>query len=231
MASAFKLDSTEFNNTIDKYVQMRNVDFVDECNKRAANIIMKAIGETKRTSSLRVQAELQARAESALTPTGKVSKRKKFKAFYKGSPAGYKILNWRKKHKPASLLPELRGKPAFGKQMGLQFNKFVNSAKSSCNYIASGWMPALRYYKALGFAKNLKDAKGLRTPTQRTSAGKGYAVPAKKAGDYIKSVFANTVNGIEKIGKIALKTAIMKEELDMRIDIERKEQERLNKLR
>ena len=231
MASVFKLDSTRFNDTIDKYVSLRNVDFVAECNKRAANIIMKAIGETKKTNPLRVQRELQARAESALTKTGKISKRKKFKAFYKGAPVGYRIFNWRRKHRPASLPPALRGEPLGGKAMGLQYNAFVKAAKASCNYVAAGWMPALRYYKALGFGRSTKETKGIRTPSQKTSAGKGYAIPAKRIGDYIRSVFANTVNGIEKIGIPALKRAMAIEELDMKVYIERKEQERLNNLR
>lgn len=231
MASVFKLDSTEFNKTIDRYVQERNVDMVAECNKRSANIIMKAIEETKRTSPLKIQMELNARAESALTKTGKISKRKKFKAFYKGTPAGYAIFNWRKKNRPASLPPALRGKPIGGKEMGTQFNVFVKAAKASRGYITSGWMPALNYYKALGFGKGTKQTKGLRTPNQRTSAGKGYAIPAQKAGDFIKSTFVNTVNGIEKIGRKALQSAIYREELDMRIKLEEMEQKRLNKLR
>jgi len=231
MASVFKLDSTRFNDTIDKYVQMRNVDFVYECNRRAINIIMKAMQETKKTNPLRVQAELQARAESALTKTGKISKRKKFKAFYKGSPVGYKILNWRKKHRPESLIKELRGKPVGGKSMGLQFNRFVSSAKSSCRYITEGWRPALNIYKKIGMSilRAPKDAK--RTPAPQTSAGKGYAVPAKRAGDYIRSIFANTANGVGKIGVSALRKAFAREELDMKSKIEEMEQKRLNKLR
>jgi hypothetical protein len=231
MASVFKLDVADFNKTIDRYVQERNVDMVAECNKRSSNIIMKAIQYTKRTNPIKVQAELGARAESALTAKGKVSKRKKFKAFYKGTPVGYKIFNWRRTHRPASLPPKLRGKPIGGKEMGVKYNSFVKAAISSCNYIASGWMPALRYYRALGFGKSQKETKALRTPNQKTSAGKGYAIPAQKAGDYIKSTFANTVNGIEKIGQAALRLAVRVEELDMRAYLERKEQERLNKLR
>ena len=44
------------------------------------------------------------------------------------------------------------------------------------------------------------------------------------------TVFVNAVNGIEKIGQAPLRLAFRLEELDMKQYIERKEQERLNKL-
>jgi hypothetical protein len=226
--TVFKLSSTEFNKTIDKYIAERNVDFVKEANRRAANIIMKAIQYTKRTNPARVVAELGAIEKIRLLKSGKETKAKRNREFYKGTPVGFKIFNWRRKFRPQSLPPKLRGGGLGGKEMGVLYNSFVKAAKRSCNYIAAGWMPALVRYKAVGVKAN-SDIK--RVPSSRTSAGKGYATPAQSAGDYIKTIFANAVNGVEKIGRAPLRLAFRLEELDMKKYLEDKEQKRLNKLR
>ena len=41
--TSFKLDTKDFNRTIDKYIEMRNIDYLTEVNRRAANIIMWAM--------------------------------------------------------------------------------------------------------------------------------------------------------------------------------------------
>jgi hypothetical protein len=174
--TVFKLDTAEFNRTIDKYVSERNVDFVKEANRRAANIIMKAIQYTKRKNQARVVAELGAIEKVRLLKSGKETRAKRNREFYKGTPAGFKIFNWRRKFRPQSLPPKLRGGGLGGKEMGILYNSFVKAAKRSCNYIAAGWMPALARYKAVGVKAN-SDIK--RVPSSRTSAGKGYATPAQ----------------------------------------------------
>jgi hypothetical protein len=223
----FKLDTKDFNRTIDRYVSERNVDFVKEANRRAANIIMNAMKYTKRTNPARVVAELGAIEKVRLLKSGKETKAKRNREFYKGTPAGYKIFNWRRKFRPESLPPKLRGGGLGGKQMGVLYNSFVKSAKRSCAYVVAGWIPALNRYKEIGVRAN---SEVKRKPSSRTSAGKGYAIPAQSAGDYIKTIFVNAVNGIEKIGQAPLRLAFRLEELDMKQYIERKEQERLNKL-
>jgi len=233
MDNVFKLDTKDFNQTIDKYIKFRNVDYLTEVNRRAANIIMKAMQFTKRTDPSRVVSELKAMTQSFKSPrqlkTGKESKRKKFKAFYKGSPVGYKIFNWRRKNRPLSLRPELRGKGLAWEQMGTQFDEFVKASKSSCAYIVAGWIPALNRYKQQGIKKIKSDIK--RSPSQRTSAGKGYAIPAQRVGDFLKTTFANSANGVEKVGVKPLQIALQLEEQDMRLFMEREEQKRLNKLK
>lgn len=226
--TVFKLDTTDFNKTIDRYVSERNVDFVKEANRRAANIIMNAMKYTKRTNPARVVAELGAIEKVRLLKSGKETKAKRNREFYKGTPVGYKIFNWRRKFRPESLPPKLRGGGLGGKKMGVLYNSFVKSAKRSCAYVVAGWIPALNRYKEIG-VRAKSEVKG--KPSSRTSAGKGYAIPAQSAGDYIKTVFVNTVNGIEKIGQAPLRLAFRLEEFDMKQYIERKEQERLNKLR
>jgi len=230
--TVFKLDTTDFNKTIDRYVSERNVDFVKEANRRAANIIMNAMKYTKRTNPSRVVAELGAIEKIRLLKSGKETKAKRNREFYKGTPAGFKIFNWRRKFRPESLPPKLRGGGLGGKEMGRLYNSFVKSAKRSCAYVVSGWLPALNRYKEIGVRPSVKQEQGQqkRSPSTKTSAGKGYAIPALSAGDYIKTVFVNAVNGIEKIGQAPLRLAFRLEELDMKQYIERKEQERLNKL-
>ena len=233
MLTKFKLDTTEFNKTIDRYVQERNVDFVKEANKRAANIIMNAMKYTKRTNPARVVAELGAIEKVRLLKSGKETKAKKNREFYKGTPAGYKIFNWRRKFRPESLPPKLRGGGLGGKKMGVLYNSFVKSVRKSCNYVRAGWLPALNAYKRIGVRPTVKEEGGQqkKSPSPRTSAGKGFARPAIAAKDFIKTTFANAVNGIDKIGRAPLRLAIRLEELDMKQYIEKKEQERLNKLR
>jgi len=225
--TVFKLDTAEFNRTIDRYVSERNVDFVKEANRRAANIIMNAMKYTKRTNPARVVAELGAIEKVRLLKSGKETKAKRNREFYKGTPAGFKIFNWRRKFRSQSLPPKLRGGGLGGKQMGVLYNSFVKSAKRSCAYVVAGWIPALNRYKEMGVRAN---SEIKRKPSSQTSAGKGYAIPAQSAGDYIKTIFVNAVNGIEKIGQAPLRLAFRLEELDMKQYIERKEQERLNKL-
>jgi hypothetical protein len=235
--TVFKLDTAEFNRTIDKFVIERNLDFVKEANRRAVNIIMKAMEETKKANPLKVEADLRvASVESFKTPRqlkfNKEPKRKKFKAFYKGSPVGYKIFNWRRKNRPSSLRPDLRGKGLAWEQMGTQFDAFVKATKQSCAYIVAGWLPALNTYKEIGVKLEKKQPPGQkRSPAPQTSAGKGFAIPALKAGDFIKTIFFNTANGVEKVGKAALQKAFIREEQDMKVKLAEMEQKRLNKLR
>ena len=93
----------------------------------------------------------------------------------------------------------------------------------------SGWIPALNRYKDQGIKAAKSDIK--KTPSPRTTAGKGYATPAQRAGDFLKTIFANTTNGVDKVGVAPLRLAFRLEEQDMKTYIERKEQERLNKLK
>ena len=231
--TVFKLDTAEFNRTIDKFVVERNLDFVKEANRRAANIIMNAMKYTKRTNPARVVAELGAIEKVRLLKSGKETKAKRNREFYKGTPAGFKIFNWRRKFRPESLPDKLRGEGLGGKKMGVLYNSFVKSAKRSCGYVVAGWIPALNKYKDIGVTPSVKQEKGQqkRLPSAKTSAAKGYAIPALSAGDYIKTIFVNAVNGIEKIGQAPLRLAFRIEELDMKVKLEEMEQKRLNKLR
>ena len=230
MDNVFKLDTKDFNQTIDKYIKFRNADYLTEVNRRAANIIMKAMQFTKRTDPSKVVSELKATQQVRRLKggTGRETKAKKNRDFYKGSIAGYKIFNWRRRFRPQSLPPALRGKGLGGKVMGQKYDSFVKSARRSCAYIVAGWIPALNRYKQQGI-KIKSDIK--RSPSPQTSAGKGYAVPAQRAGDFLKTVFANTANGVEKVGIKPLQIAIQLEEQDMRLKMEQDEQKRLNKLK
>jgi hypothetical protein len=230
MDNGFKLDTKDFNQTIDKYIKFRNADYLTEVNRRAANIIMKAMQFTKRTDPSKVVSELGATQQVRRLKggTGRETKAKKNRDFYKGGIAGYKIFNWRRRVRPQSLPPPLRGKGLGGKEMGQKYDSFVKSARRSCAYIVAGWIPALNRYKQQGI-KIKSDIK--RSPSQRTSAGKGYAIPAQRVGDFLKTTFANSANGVEKVGVKPLQTAIQLEEQDMRLFMEREEQKRLNKLK
>ncbi len=232
MANVFKIDTRDFNRTIDKYIEMRNIDYLTEVNRRAANIIMWAMKYTKVTNPSKIESDLKSTTQSFKSPrqlkTGKESKRKKFKPFYKGAPAGYKIFNWRRKNRPKSLRPDLRGGGLAWEQMGTQFDLFVKATKSSMAYIKAGWLPALNRYKQQGI-KIQSDIK--REPSPQTSAGKGYAIPAQRVGDFLKTTFANAANGVQKIGSPALARAFAREEQDMKVKIAEMDQKRLNKLK
>ena len=105
---------------------------------------------TKRTNPARVVAELGAIEKVRLLKSGKETKAKRNREFYKGTPVGYKIFNWRRKFRPESLPPKLRGGGLGGKKMGVLYNSFVKSAKRSCAYVVAGWIPALNRYKEIG---------------------------------------------------------------------------------
>jgi len=230
MNNSFKLDTKDFNQTIDRYIKLRNTDYLTEVNRRAANIIMKAMQYTTRTNPDKVVSELGATQQVRRLKggTGRETKAKKNRDFYKGGIAGYKIVNWRRRVGPQSLPPGLRGKGLGGKAMGAKYDSFVKAARRSCAYIVAGWIPALNRYKEQGI-KIKSDIK--RSPSKKTSAGKGYAIPAQRAGDYLKTIFANSANGVEKIGVKPLQIAFRLEEQDMREFMEREEQKRLNKLK
>ena len=230
MANVFKLDTKDFNRTIDKYIEMRNLDYLKEVNRRAANIIMWAMQYTKRTNPERVVRDLNAiqQVRRLKGGTGRETKAKRNRDFYKGSPAGYKIFNWRRKNRPQSLPPKLRGGGLGGRGIGQKYDSFVKSARRSCGYIVAGWLPALNRYKQQGVRDIKTDIK--KQPSPKTSAGKGYAIPAQRVGDFLKTTFANAANGVGKIGAPALARAFNREEQDMKGKIAEMEQERLNKL-
>jgi hypothetical protein len=112
--------------------------------------------------------------------------------------------------------------------MGQRYDGFVKSVRRSCGYIVSGWLPALNRYKQQGVRNTKTDIK--KEPSPKTSAGKGYAIPAQRVGDFLKTTFANAANGVGEIGVSALARAFNREEQDMKGKILEMEQERLNKL-
>ena len=54
MATLFKLDATEFNQTIDKYLELSRRERVNELNRRAANICARAANLTPRANPDRI---------------------------------------------------------------------------------------------------------------------------------------------------------------------------------
>ena len=253
MATLFKLDATEFNQTIDKYLELSRRERVNELNRRAANICARAANLTPRASPDRIVRDMKA-VETVMASYVKVTKRKgesvalgkggkttqgKSTVGYMGKAEAFAIANFRlqrgKRMGFYSKFPKNFAGPGRGNSGGTAsqfYQRFVKRARSSAGYIAAGWLPAFRHFSQLAKGKTIKIAGGLDKffKTLKGSAGQGFGIEATQVGDKIKAVFVNTAKGAGKIGQRALENALKEEQMDMIPYIERKEQEALNKV-
>lgn len=244
------INSKRFDNTFVDYIQRSKKDIATELNRRAANIIMTAMKETKKVDPNTIKKELGTLAIT-MQRVIKSGKRKgqltKAKIIHKadmGQSKVFKILNWRRKFRPDSLPKRLQGKPTGNKPIKGYADKFVKSIKSSCGYIAAGWIPALKVFLASSGARMLKSndaSKNLQARFKYIKNNKfaklGYGNLAKPSDVIMQCTFGNAARGAEVIGKEALIKAMNKEVDDMKVYIEgkimglnSKEISRLNKL-
>jgi hypothetical protein len=252
MATIFKLDATEFNQTIDKYLELSRRERVNELNRRAANICARAANLTPRASPDQIVRDMKA-IETVMASYVKVTKRKgesvalgkggrttqgKSTVGYMGKTEAFAIANFRlqrgKRMGFYSKFPKNFAGPGRGNSGGTAsafYQRFVKRARSSSGYIAAGWLPAFRHFSQLAKGQTIKIAGGLDKffKTLKGSAGQGFGIEAIQAGDKVKAIFVNAAKGAGKIGQRALQDALKQEQLDMIPYIERKEQEALNK--
>jgi hypothetical protein len=245
------VDTKRFENVFSEYIQKNaKVKIADELNKRAANIIMTAMKETKRADRNMIEKELKV-TQFNVQREIKSGKRKgeltKGKMHYQASVkqnSVFKILNWRRKFRSDSLPKRLQGSPTGNIKMKGLADKFVKSVKSSCGYIAAGWIPALRVFLQASRSKSLNTNDASQNLQKRFAniannkfARLGYGNLANASDMIMKCTFGNAARGADVVGKDALVKAINKEIGDMKFYIESKimglassEISRLNKL-
>jgi hypothetical protein len=249
------LDTKDFNKTLQRYMELSGRFYVDETNRRAANICLRAMAKTKGADIEAIRKSLKADEviESSYVSVSKKGKesvrlRKNPKAMYMGKKEAFQIATWRirrGKNKgfyqsfPRSLAGPGRGNKGRSGSASMFYNKLVKTSRSASGYIAAGWIPAYNFFKSLGVkgpepTETKKASKSLmkRFSILKGSANFGGGVAATIGK--CRAVFGNSADGadIVKTGAWSgLQSAMNDEEADMKVYIERKNQEIADKLK
>jgi hypothetical protein len=231
--AGFHLDMQPFNEVLNRYLGYTEKEMGDEINRRATNIVMRAMANTPRVDANSIPNELGANLIRVNQRVIKSGKRKgmltKGKLVYTANPQerkAYRIFNWRRRFRPDSLPIRLKGAPTGNKHMKGLIGKFVNSVKSSCGYITAGWIPALT--ELLQVTQGMKTLKGnsasnniqkrFRYIFNNQYASQGGAMISGSGGPIFKVRFTNAARGAgdEKSGAPnALRKAFAEEAADM----------------
>jgi len=231
------VNSKPFETVFSDYIEKNaKVKIADELNKRAANIIMKAMANTPRVTADEIKKDLGVMflQKKGIVKTGKRAGqlKKGTQKFYKPDPNStkvFKIFNWRRKNRPYSLPKDLRGQPSGNIRIKGMVNDFVNAARKTGGYIAAGWLPALNAIRAKAGIKistandpSKELTRNFKNIGKKSLAGRGYAEIANPKDVVMKCTFGNAARGANIIGKDALIRAINAEIQDMKIYIEGK---------
>lgn len=234
---SFKLDTRQFERRLEQYIPLARKDIADELNRRSANILMKAIRNTEKASLGALRA-IFAKSATVMRPT--TSRKTGITRFTKprqkairGTLDGYRIANYRRNirmgRRPTGNPP---GGGLGGASMKAYIRKTFRALGSAVGYLKSGWIPALRVFKASGGAVDTAKLKG-----KKGTASFGGGTRAKP-GDIIRSYFYSTANprtfargpvSIDKRLNTALQKAVDEETADMMVYINRKLKERADK--
>ena len=249
------LDTTDFNKTLQRYMELSGRFYVDETNRRAANICLRAMAKTKGADIEAIRKSLKADEviESSYVSVSKKGKesvrlRKNPKVMYMGKKEAFQIATWRirrGKNKgfyqsfPRSLAGPGRGNKGRSGSASMFYNKLVKTSRSASGYIAAGWIPAYNFFKSLGVkgpepTETKKASKSLmkRFSILKGSANFGGGVAATIGK--CRAVFGNSADGADIVKTGAwrgLQSAMNDEEADMKVYIERKNQEIADKLK
>lgn len=251
------LDTTDFNKTLQRYMELSGKFYVDETNRRAANICMRAMAErnTKRADTDDIRKSLKAEEviQSSYVFTNKKGKevvkfRKSPKLMYSGKKEAFQIATWRirrGKNKgfyqtfPRSLAGPGRGHKGRSGSASMFYNKLVKTSMSSSGYIAAGWIPAYNLFKSFltkgPMAAELKAvSKGLEKRFSVLKGSANFGGGALAVIGKCRAIFGNAADGADKPKSGAwhgLQMAMDEEEADMKVYIERKNQEIADKLK
>ena len=249
------LDAKDFNKTLQRYMELSGRFYVDETNRRAANICLRAMAKTKGADIEAIRKSLKADEviESSYVSVSKKGKesvrlRKNPKLMYMGKSEAFKIATWRirrGKNKgfyqsfPRSLAGPGRGNKGRSGSASIFYNKLVKTSRSASGYIAAGWIPAYNFFKSLGVkgpepteAKKASKSLMKRFSILKGSANFGGGVAATIGK--CRAVFGNSADGADVVKTGAwrgLQSAMNDEEADMKVYIERKNQEIADKLK
>lgn len=234
---SFKLDTRQFERRLEQYIPLARKDIADELNRRSANILMKAIRNTER-ANLGALRSIFSKYAMVMRPTtskktGITKLTKPRQRVIRGTLDGYRIANYRRNirmgRRPTGNPP---GGGLGGASMRAYIRKTFRALGSAVGYLKSGWIPALRVFKASGGAVDTAKLKG-----KKGTASFGGGTRAKP-GDIIRSYFYSTANprtfargpvSIDKRLNTALQKAVDEETADMMVYINRKLKERADK--
>jgi hypothetical protein len=230
------VNSKPFEDVFEQYIQKNTkVKIADELNRRAANIIMKAMAMTPRTTPDEIKKDLgvmqivQQRVIKSGKRKGQLTKGKRFFKPDPNTAKVFKIFNWRRKFRPDSLPKRLQGAATGNVKMKGLVDKFVKSARSSAGYIAAGWIPALKVFLTAAKGQRLQSNDASKSLQQRFKyiennkfAKLGYGNLANPSDVVIKCTFGNAARGADVIAKEPLTKAINAEIADMKVYIEGK---------
>lgn len=249
------LDTTDFNKTLQRYMELSGQFYVDETNRRAANICLRAMAKTKKANIEAIAKSLKADEviESSYVSVSKKGKetvrvRKNPKVMYMGKSEAFKIATWRirrGKNKgfyqgfPRSLAGPGRGNKGRRGSASMFYSKLVKTSRSASGYIAAGWIPAYNFFKSLGIKgpEPREEKKASKSLMKRFSILKGSAHFGGGVAATIgkcRAVFGNSADGADNAKTGAwrgLQSAMNDEEADMKVYIERKNQEIADKLK
>jgi hypothetical protein len=230
------INSKPFETAFSDYIEQKaKPNIAQELNRRAANIIMKAMSFTKRTDPQKIKRELGAariirqRVIKSGKRAGQLTKAKINYQADVGQNKIFKIFNYRRKFRPDSLPKRLQGAATGNIKMKGLADKFVKSVRSSCGYIAAGWIPALKVFLAASKGKVIQSNDASKSLQQRFKyiennkfAKLGYGNLANASDVVMKCTFGNAARGANVIGKDPLIRAINAEIADMKVYIEAK---------
>lgn len=250
------LDTKDFNKTLQRYMELSGRFYVDETNRRASNICLRAMAKTKKADIEAISKSLKANEaiEATYVSVSKKGKetirvrRGKPSIFYMGRKEAFKIATWRirrGKNKgfyqdfPRSLVGPGRGKKGRSGSASMFYNKLVKTSRSASGYIAAGWIPAYNFFKSLGIkgpepteAKKASKSLMKRFSILKGSANFGGGVAATIGK--CRAVFGNSADGADSVKTGAwrgLQSAMNDEEADMKVYIEDKNQKIADKLK
>jgi hypothetical protein len=250
------LDTKDFNKTLQRYMELSGRFYVDETNRRAANICLRAMAKTKGADIEAISKSLKADEsyEATYISVSKKGKetervrRGKPSIFYMGRKEALKIATWRirrGKNKgfyqsfPRSLAGPGRGNKGRSGSASVFYNKLVKTSRSASGYIAAGWIPAYNFFKSLGVKgpEPKEVIKASKSLMKRFSALKGSAHFGGGVAATIgkcRAIFGNSADGADNPKSGAwrgLQMAIDDEEADMKVHIERENQKIADKLK
>lgn len=252
MPSVFKIDSKEFNATVEKYIQLSRKELVNEVNRRAANVCARAASLTPRANIETIRKDMKATEtvtasyvketktgeRVSLSRGGKKTQGKSTIQFM-GKKEAFAIANWRLKRGKTkgfySKFPNSLAGPGRKKSGGTAsayYSIFVKRARSSSGYIAAGWKKAYEYFATIASGKKLPLDKSIKKffKNIKGSAARGRGIAAVEGGDRVRAIFFNAADGVDRYGQTALKDAMDDEAKDMIVYMEKREQDNLNKV-
>lgn len=229
MSAGIKLNTREFTRTLAKYKAHTSRTNAEIINTKAFFIARAAVRMTKRVGRGKIAQELRRRIKVSEREVSQAVRFTKTKGVIRGkikykrgfAPLGALILNSR------------RGKSGqsgyFGSAMTAALDSLITARVRAGGFIASGWLPAVKYLEQFVPAKWRRGAAREDKRVKQYGSEKGAATAARQ-GEVVQAMIQNSAaathatdkTGFESIGTEALQSAFDSEVSSMRKHIEDK---------